>query len=79
MAKDHGSSVVKDDERYEGLRKNGMSKSRPAAIANAPDSASQGRQGQRIRRELEPRSQGQRRQPRAKQAAGRRGGKKSNS
>jgi hypothetical protein len=27
MAKDHGPSV-KDDNQYEGLRKNGMSKSR---------------------------------------------------
>ena len=35
MAKDHGASV-KDDKQYEGLRKKGMSKSRAAAIANAP-------------------------------------------
>ena len=41
MSKDHGSSV-KDDKQYEGLRKKGMSKSRAAAIANAPDSSSKG-------------------------------------
>src|SRR5687768_18000298 len=41
MAKDHGSSV-KDDKQYEGLRKKGMSKSRAAAIANAPGSSSKG-------------------------------------
>lgn len=35
MAKDHGSSV-KDDERYEELRKQGMSKEKAARIANTP-------------------------------------------
>jgi hypothetical protein len=34
MAKDHGSSV-KNDKQYEGLRKKGMSKGRAAAISNA--------------------------------------------
>jgi hypothetical protein len=38
MAKNHGSSV-KDDKRYEGLRKRGMSKQRAAKIANAPKSS----------------------------------------
>lgn len=34
MAKDHGSSI-KDDEKYETLREEGMSKSKAARIANA--------------------------------------------
>ena len=72
MAKDHGSSV-KDDKQYEGLRKKGMSKSRAAAIANAPDSSSKGgKRGGAAR--LEPQSQeqwrGQRRQPRAEAGSG---------
>lgn len=35
MAKDHGPSV-KDDRRYEELRKQGMSKEKAARIANTP-------------------------------------------
>jgi len=35
MAKEHGPSV-KDDERYEELRKQGMSKEKAARIANTP-------------------------------------------
>ena len=35
MPKDHGSSV-KDDERYEALRDQGMSKEKAARIANTP-------------------------------------------
>ncbi len=35
MAKDHGPSV-KDDRRYEKLRKEGMSKEKAARIANTP-------------------------------------------
>ncbi|HSK06976.1 MAG TPA: Rho termination factor N-terminal domain-containing protein [Acidimicrobiia bacterium] len=35
MAKDHGSSI-KDDERYEALRDQGMSKGKAARIANTP-------------------------------------------
>jgi hypothetical protein len=35
MTKDHGSSV-KDDKQYEGLRKQGMSKSRASLIAGRP-------------------------------------------
>lgn len=35
MAKDHGSSI-KDDERYEALRDQGMSKEKAARIANTP-------------------------------------------
>jgi hypothetical protein len=41
MAKDHGSSV-KDDKRYEGLRKKGMSKERAAKIANSAGSSKRG-------------------------------------
>lgn len=35
MAEDHGPSV-NDDERYEELRKQGMSKEKAARIANTP-------------------------------------------
>lgn len=35
MAKDHGASI-KDDERYEALREEGMSKEKAARIANTP-------------------------------------------
>jgi hypothetical protein len=35
MAKDHGPSI-KDDERYEALREEGMSKDKAARIANTP-------------------------------------------
>jgi hypothetical protein len=35
MPKDHGSSV-KDDERYEALRDQGLSKEKAARIANTP-------------------------------------------
>ena len=34
MAKDHGPSI-KDDEQYEALRKDGMSKEKAARIANS--------------------------------------------
>jgi hypothetical protein len=64
MAKDHGPSV-KDDKQYEGLRKKGMSKSRAAAIANTPDASQKGGK----------RSHGGNRAQ--KQAAGRKGGRKS--
>ncbi|WP_370326128.1 Rho termination factor N-terminal domain-containing protein [Euzebya sp.] len=40
MAKDHGPSV-KDDEQYEALRDQGMSKSKAAAIANSGEEASE--------------------------------------
>jgi hypothetical protein len=40
MAKDHGPSV-KDDERYEALRREGASKEKAARIANAGDEASE--------------------------------------
>lgn len=35
MAKDHGPSI-KDDEQYEALREDGMSKEKAARIANTP-------------------------------------------
>ena len=35
MAKNHGPSI-KDDEQYESLRKEGMSKEKAARIANTP-------------------------------------------
>ena len=41
MARDHGSSV-KDDKRYEGLRKKGMSKERAAKIANTQGASRKG-------------------------------------
>ena len=43
MAKDHGSSV-KDDEQYEALRDDGMSKEKAARIANS-DRSSTGKKG----------------------------------
>lgn len=43
MAKDHGPSV-KDDKRYEALRKQGTSKEKAARIANSPASQT-GRKG----------------------------------
>jgi hypothetical protein len=80
MAKDHSSSV-KDDRQYEGLRKEGMSKSRAAAIANSPGAEKKGgkRSGGDAGSSQSSRSSGRgsggnRAQ---KQAAGRKGGKKS--
>lgn len=35
MAKDHGAQI-KDDEQYESLREEGMSKEKAARIANTP-------------------------------------------
>lgn len=43
MAKDHGSSI-KDDEQYEALRDDGMSKEKAARIANS-DRSSTGQKG----------------------------------
>lgn len=39
MTKDHGKSI-KDDDKYEALRDEGMSKSKAAAIANSGKEAS---------------------------------------
>jgi hypothetical protein len=44
MAKDHGPQV-KDDEQYEALRRDGMSKEKAARIANAGSRSSTGRKG----------------------------------
>jgi hypothetical protein len=68
MAKDHGPSV-KNDKQYEGLKKKGMSKERAAKIANTPNASSKGGKSSGTG------SGGNRSQ---KQAAGRKGGKKSN-
>jgi hypothetical protein len=76
MAKDHGPSV-KDDKQYEGLRKKGMSKSRAAAIANSPGASKRGGKSSgssQSRRSSGPGSGGNRAQ---KEAAGRKGGKRS--
>jgi len=43
MAKNHGPSI-KDDEQYEALRREGMSKEKAARIANTPRSEA-GRKG----------------------------------
>ena len=44
MAKDHGSSV-KDDRRYEALRREGASKEKAARIANAGSRSETGSKG----------------------------------
>jgi hypothetical protein len=44
MAKNHGSQI-KDDEQYEALRREGMSKEKAARIANAGSRESTGRKG----------------------------------
>tara|TARA_R110002020_G_scaffold58167_2_gene159593 strand:- start:227 stop:475 length:249 start_codon:yes stop_codon:yes gene_type:complete len=41
MAKDHGKQI-KDDEKYEELRKEGNSKEKAARIANTPNSGKKG-------------------------------------
>lgn len=48
MAKDHGPQV-KDDEQYEALRRDGMSKEKAARIANTPrqQAAKKGGEGSR--------------------------------
>lgn len=45
MAKDHGPSI-KDDEQYEALRGEGMSKEKAARIANTPREAAARRGGE---------------------------------
>ncbi len=55
MAKNHGPSI-KDDAKYEALRREGMSKQKAARIANTPDSGVRGGKAKdyedRTRREL---------------------------
>jgi hypothetical protein len=46
MAKDHGPSI-KDDEQYEALRREGMSKEKAARIANESASSSRSEVGTR--------------------------------
>ncbi len=41
MTKDHGPSI-KNDEKYEALREEGMSKTKAARIANTPNSGKKG-------------------------------------
>lgn len=41
MAKDHGPSI-KNDEKYEALLKEGMSRTKAARIANTPNSGKKG-------------------------------------
>ena len=43
MAKDHGNSI-KNDEQYEALRDDGMSKEKAARIANSPGASERGGQ-----------------------------------
>ena len=74
MAKDHGSSV-KDDKQYEGLRKNGMSTSRAARIANSSDASSKGGTASGSGKTRDTSSQGGTKAQKA--AAGRKGGKTS--
>jgi hypothetical protein len=44
MAKDHGPQI-KDDEQYEALREEGMSKEKAARITNAGSRSATGRKG----------------------------------
>jgi hypothetical protein len=76
MAKDHGPSI-KDDKQYEALRDKGMSKSRAAAIANAPDASSHGGKSSGSARSAKSSGPGSGGNKAQKVAAGRKGGKKS--
>jgi hypothetical protein len=76
MAKDHGPSV-KNDKQYEGLRKKGMSKSRAAAISNAPGSSSRGGKSSGSSRSKRSSGSGSGGNKAQKAAAGRKGGKAS--
>jgi len=55
MAKNHGSSI-KNDEQYEALRDEGMSKEKAARIANSPNAGKHGGQAspyeERTKKEL---------------------------
>lgn len=73
MAKDHGPSV-KDDKRYEGLRKKGMSRERAAKIANSPGSSKRGGESSGGGTRRRATSQGATKAQKA--AAGRKGGSK---
>jgi hypothetical protein len=54
MTKDHGPQI-KDDERYEAMRRQGMSKEKAARIANTPRRQAGQRGGQAARYEDWPR------------------------
>lgn len=76
MAGDPGPSV-KNDNQYEGLREKGMSKQRAAKIANTPDASSKGGKASGSGMKRSTTSQGGAKAQKA--AAGRKGGKASNS
>jgi hypothetical protein len=76
MAKDHGPSV-KNDKQYEGLRKQGMSKSRAAAISNSPGASSRGGKSSGSGQSARSSGSGSGGNQSQKKAAGRKGGKKS--
>jgi hypothetical protein len=76
VAKDHGSSV-KNDKQYEGLRKEGMSKSRAAAISNSPGSSSRGGKSSGSSQSSKSSGSSSGGNKAQKAAAGRKGGKKS--
>jgi hypothetical protein len=78
MAKDHGPSV-KNDKQYEGLRKKGMSKSRAAAIANSPGASSRGGKSSGSSQSSRSSGRGSGGNTAQKKAAGRKGGKQSQS
>jgi hypothetical protein len=76
MAKDHGSSV-KNDNQYEGLRKKGMSKSRPAAISNSEGASKRGGESSGSSKSEKASGAGSGGNKAQKAAAGRKGGQKS--
>jgi hypothetical protein len=76
MAKDHGPSV-KNDKQYEGLKKKGMSKERAAKIANTPNASSKGGKSSGSSQSKQSSGSGSGGNRSQKQAAGRKGGKKS--
>ena len=76
MAKDHGPSV-KDDKQYEGLRKKGMSKERAAKIANTPNASEKGGKSSHSGGSSKSSGSGSGGNRAQKQAAGRKGGRKS--
>lgn len=47
MAKNHGKQI-KDDEKYEALRDEGMSKEKAARIANTPNAGKKGGKAEKL-------------------------------
>lgn len=78
MAKDHGPSV-KNDKQYEGLRKQGMNKSRAAAIANSEGASSRGGKSSGSSQSSQSSGRGSGGNRAQKAAAGRKGARASNS